>query len=59
MAKVKITQVRSSIKKTATQKATLITLGLGRINKSVEVELTPSVQGQVAVVKHLVTVENV
>lgn len=57
MAKVKITQVRSSIKKTATQKATLQALGLGRINKSVERELDSSVKGMVAVVNHLVTVE--
>jgi len=58
MAKVKITQVRSSIKKTATQKATLQALGLGRINKAVERELTPSVKGQIAVVNHLVSVES-
>ena len=59
MAKVKITQVRSLIKKPANQKATLIALGLGKINRSVEVELTPQLKGMVAVVNHLVTVENV
>jgi large subunit ribosomal protein L30 len=59
MPKVKITQVRSLIKKPANQKATLIALGLGRINKSVEKELNPQISGMVEVVKHLVTVTNV
>jgi len=59
MQKVKITQVRSLIKKPANQKATLIALGLGRINKSVEVTLNPAISGMVEVVKHLVSVTNV
>lgn len=59
MQKVRITQVRSLIKKPANQKATLIALGLGRINKSVEVTLTPQVTGMINVVNHLVTVTNV
>jgi large subunit ribosomal protein L30 len=59
MQKVRITQVRSLIKKPANQKATLRALGLGRINKSVEVVLNPQISGMVAVVNHLVSVTNV
>jgi len=56
MAKVKITQTRSTIKKPQTQKATIKALGLGRINKSVEVEATPQIEGMIRKVSHLVTV---
>ncbi|MFW5761412.1 MAG: 50S ribosomal protein L30 [Cyclobacteriaceae bacterium] len=56
MAKVKITQIRSTIKKPATQKATIKALGLGRINKSVEVEATPQINGMIRKVSHLITV---
>lgn len=56
MAKVKITQVKSIIKKPASQKATIKALGLGRINKSVEVEETPQISGMIKKVSHLVTV---
>lgn len=57
MAKVKVTQVRSSIKRKANQKATLVALGLRGINKSVEHELTDNIKGMLNVVKHLVVVE--
>lgn len=56
MAKVKITQTRSSINRPKNQKATIIALGLGRIDKTVEKELTPQVKGMINVVQHLVTV---
>ena len=56
MAKVKITQVKSTIKRPQDQKKTITALGLGRINKSVEVELTPQVEGMVNKVSHLVEV---
>lgn len=56
MSKVSITQVRSSIKKPANQKATLVALGLGRINKTVVREVTPQLNGMLAVVNHLITV---
>jgi large subunit ribosomal protein L30 len=32
-------------------------LGLGRINKSVEVELTPQIAGMIKKVNHLITVK--
>lgn len=56
MAKVKITQVVSSIKKTDNQKRVLASLGLGKINSSVEQELTPSIKGMLNKVNHLVVV---
>ncbi|KPQ16842.1 50S ribosomal protein L30 [Algoriphagus sp. NF] len=59
MAKIKITQVRSTIKRPKDQKATITALGLGRISKSVEVENTPQIAGMVKKVNHLVKVEEV
>jgi large subunit ribosomal protein L30 len=56
MAKVKITQVVSSIKKTDNQKRVLASLGLGKINSTVEQELTPSIKGMLNKVSHLVVV---
>ena len=56
MSKLKITQVRSVIKRPKNQKLNIIALGLGKINRSVEVEATPEVLGQVEKVKHLVEI---
>jgi large subunit ribosomal protein L30 len=56
MAKVKITQVRSLIDRPKDQKLTIQALGLGKINKSVEVEATPQIQGMIKKVSHLITV---
>jgi len=56
MAKVKITQVRSLIDRPKDQKLTIQALGLGRINKSVEVESTPQIKGMINKVSHLVSV---
>jgi len=57
MAKVKISQIRSTIKRPENQKRTIQALGLGRINRTVEVELTPQIQGMINKVHHLVKVE--
>lgn len=56
-AKVLITQTRSTIKRTQRQKKTIEALGLGKINKSVEKELTPSISGMINKVQHLVEVK--
>ena len=56
MAKVKIKQVRSTIKRPARQKETIKALGLGKISKTVEVEVTPQIQGMINKVSHLVEV---
>ncbi len=57
MAKVTITQTRSMIKRPETQQRTVKSLGLGRINQSVEVEYTPQIEGMVKKVSHLVSVK--
>lgn len=57
MAKYKVTQIKSTIKRPKDQKATIIALGLGKINKSVEVEGTPQIMGMINKVSHLVKSE--
>lgn len=57
MSKVKIQQIRSTIKRPERQKATIKALGLGKINRTVEVELTPQVQGMINSVSHLIEVK--
>jgi large subunit ribosomal protein L30 len=57
MAKVQITQRRSMIKRPDTQQRTMKALGLGKINKTVEVELTPQIAGMISKVNHLITVK--
>ena len=59
MAKVQITQRRSTIKRPETQQRTIQALGLGKINRTVEVELTPSIAGMIAKVNHLITVKEI
>jgi large subunit ribosomal protein L30 len=56
MTKIKITQVRSTIKRPIDQKRTIVALGLGRINRTVEVEATPQILGMVRKVSHLLQV---
>lgn len=58
MAKVKIKQVRSTIKRPKDQKLTIQALGLGKINKEVVVEKTPQIEGMIRKVNHLVTYTN-
>lgn len=57
MVQIKITQVRSSIKRPKRQCDTLEALGLGRINRTVTHQATPQVIGMVKQVSHLVKVE--
>jgi large subunit ribosomal protein L30 len=57
MGKVLITQKRSVIKRPENQKRTIQALGLGKINRSVEIELTPSIDGMIKTVSHLIEVK--
>ncbi len=57
MAKVKVTLVRSIIKRPEDQKRTVKALGLGKIDSNREHELTPQIQGMIRKVSHLITVE--
>jgi len=54
---VKITQVGSPIGRPADQRATLVGLGLNKMNRTRELEDTPSVRGMIAKVAHLLRVE--
>jgi len=57
--KVKIKQIKSTIKRLESQKRTLIALGLRRIGMEVEHELTPSINGMIQKVKHLVSINEI
>ena len=57
MAKIKITQIKSRIGSPKDQKRTLDALGLTKMHKTVEHECTPSIEGMVRKVKHLVSTE--
>jgi large subunit ribosomal protein L30 len=59
MAKVRITQVRSTIDRPAVQKRTIKALGLGKLNRSVEKELNPAMNGMINSVRHLLVIENI
>lgn len=59
MAKLKITQTRSTIKRIENQKRTIEALGLGRPNNVVLQNDTPQIRGMIRKVAHLVKVEEV
>ena len=58
MPQVQITQRRSAIGKPQQQKATLKALGLRRLHQSVQHQLTPSIQGMIRKVRHLVVTKD-
>lgn len=57
MAKLKITQTRSSNRRPQAQRRTLEALGLRRIRHSVTHDDTPQIRGMINKVHHLVAVE--
>lgn len=59
MAKIRITQVRSIIKRPDVQKRIIKSLGLGKINRSVEKEQDACLDGALRKVSHLVKIENI
>lgn len=59
MAKIKITLVKSSIGSTKRQKLILESLGLRKMNQTVEHNATPQIVGMVDKMKHLLRVEEV
>ncbi|AGB27638.1 MULTISPECIES: 50S ribosomal protein L30 [Prevotellaceae] len=56
MATIKVKQIKSRIGAPVDQKRTLLSLGLRKISQVVEVEDTPSIQGMIRKVHHLVEV---
>ena len=59
MKKIKVTQVRSQIRRPQDQKRTLIALGLRKMNQVVEHDASPTILGMVNKVQHLVSVEEI
>ena len=55
---IRVTQVRSPIGRPKDQRATLVGLGLNKLNRSRELENTSAVRGMVNKVKHLVRVQD-
>ncbi|MCR5698712.1 MAG: 50S ribosomal protein L30 [Treponemataceae bacterium] len=55
--KVKVTLIKSTIGQKPEKRATVRSLGLKKINSSVEHELTPAIAGMISSVSHLVKCE--
>jgi large subunit ribosomal protein L30 len=56
MAKIKLKQIGSPIRRPFKQKEILIGLGLGKMNRVVELEDTPEVRGAIRALPHMVAV---
>lgn len=57
MAKtIVVKQIGSPIRRPAVQRQTLVGLGLNKMNKTRELEDTPSIRGMVATIPHLVEI---
>ncbi len=54
---LRVTQTGSPIGRRKDQRATLVGLGLNKINRSRELEDTPAVRGMIRKVRHLVRVD--
>ena len=59
MPKLKVTQVKSAIGQSQRHRGTLRALGLGKIGRTAEHEVTPSLNGALRKVRHLVRVEEI
>ncbi len=59
MAKLKVKLTRSLIGRPETQRRTVRSIGLRKLNSTAILEDTPSIRGQLHKVEHLVTVEEV
>ncbi|HZQ03510.1 MAG TPA: 50S ribosomal protein L30 [Gaiellaceae bacterium] len=58
MARIRLTQVRSSIGQTQKHRGTLRALGLGKIGRTAEHDDTPAIAGMLRKVRHLVRVDD-
>ena len=59
MAKLKITQIKSVIKRYEKQKLTIKAMGLGRPNYTNVLPDNPQTRGMIEVVKHLIKIEEI
>ena len=57
MAKIKVKQTGSPIRRTKDQRATLLGLGLNKMHRVSELEDTPEVRGMIRKVQHMVEVQ--
>ncbi len=57
--RLRITQVRSAIRRQQNQKDTIRGLGIRRLQHTVEHDDTPAIRGMIATVRHLVRVEEI
>ena len=56
MAKIKLKQIGSPIRRPEAQKKILIGLGLGKMHREVDLEDTPEVRGAIKKLPHMVQV---
>lgn len=59
MARVRITQIKSTIDRPERQKLTIKALGLGKLHRSVEKENSDAIAGMIRKISHLVKVEEI
>lgn len=59
MAKLKVKLTRSLIGRPETQRKTVRSLGLGKMNSTKILNDSPTIRGQIFKVKHLVSVEEI
>lgn len=59
MRRLRITQVRSAIRRKKNQKETIRSLGIRHLHHTVEHDDTPAIRGMVETVRHLLRVEEV
>ena len=59
MTKVRVKQIKSTIKRPKDQERTLEALGLRRIGQERVHELNPQIKGMIEKVKHLISVEEI
>lgn len=57
MSKIKVTLTKSGIHCPVRQKRTLKALGLTNLYKTVELKESPSINGMISQVRHLITIE--
>ena len=57
--RLRVTQVRSAIRRQQNQKDTIRGLGIRRLQQTVEHDDTPAIRGMIATVRHLLRVEEV
>ncbi len=59
MATIKIKQIKSGINRPERQKRTLRALGFRKMNQTLEKQDNPQINGMIAKVAHLITIEKI